>query len=101
MSARMAARLEHEYDTNERLEWNWQQYKEDLAEPDDPETEEEEWSTEEIPEENKEREMAWTNLNNKIMDKDNLTMRDVDEIARNLKNYDKGTYLEVLKKKWF
>lgn len=97
----MQARLEHDYDTNERLEFNWLQYKDDLQEPDDPETEEEEWSTEEIPEENKEREMAWTNLNNKIREKENLSMMDVDEIARNLKNYDKGTYLGVLKKKWF
>jgi hypothetical protein len=98
----MAARLDHEYDTFEQMEFNFQQYKEDLKEPDDPSaSEEEDWSTEEIPEENKEREMAWININNKIMEKENLTMRDVDEIARNLKNYDKGTYLEVLKKKWY
>lgn len=45
--------------------------------------------------------MAFHNLNKKLLQKDELTLKDVDEIARSLKNYDNGEELGVLKKGWY
>jgi hypothetical protein len=45
--------------------------------------------------------MAFHHLNKKFIQKDEYTLKDVDEIARSLKNYDNGEELGVLRKVWY
>ena len=45
--------------------------------------------------------MAFHHLNKELLQKNEYTLKDVDEIARSLKNYDNGEELGVLKKGWY
>lgn len=102
MAPRMQQRLEFEYQRYEELEENYQAVLEEQNSGKyGPLLDQSEFEEVDVPEEATMRQLIFSNLAHEVEKKAKLSMKDVDEIARQIDNYDRGLDLKVLKKKWY
>lgn len=102
MSPRMQQRLEWEYRHYEELEEEWQGILDEQKKQYNGQNKDDSDFDQEplMPDEAQMRSQIFVDFAQRLGKKKTLDVKDVDEIARTISNYDKGFDLQKLRKEW-